>query len=93
MRKAFDCVAMKDDIQKRMRKQMKGLSCEQQRAAIRDALESSRSPIGELWRALESRAAGTASRVAEAGGVYGADGAATATRRTGGAHEGDRDRQ
>ena len=70
MKKAFDCVAMKDNIQRRMRKQMEGLSYEQRRVAIRTALESSRSPIGDLWRALERRELTRVGRVAEAGGTY-----------------------
>jgi len=73
MNKAFDCVAMKDGIQKRLLKQMKNLSCEQQHAAIRSALERSRSPIGKLWRALESRETKRAGCVAERGTAYGAE--------------------
>ncbi len=71
MKKAFDCVAMKDDIQKQMFKQMEGLSDEQRRAAVRDVLEKSRSPVGQLWRTLERRALADVGRVAETGEAYG----------------------
>jgi len=71
MKKTFDCMVLKDGIQQRMLKQMEGLSGMQQRAAIRNSLEKSRSPIGELWRALEQRSAVPTECVAEAGGAYG----------------------
>ena len=70
MKKAFDCVAMKDNIQRRLLKQMEGLSFEQRRVAIQSALENSRSPIGDLWRALERKELTRVARVAEAGGTY-----------------------
>ncbi len=73
MKKAFDCVAMKDNIQQRLLKQMEGLSYEQRRVAIKRVLDDSRSPIGDLWRALQDRAPAAASRVAEAGCGYGAE--------------------
>ncbi len=71
MKKNFDCVEMKDAIQQRMRRQMEGLSGEQRRAVLRDALEKSPSPIGDLWRALERRSTRPAECVAEAEGGYG----------------------
>jgi hypothetical protein len=71
MKKAFDCVAMKDDIQKQMFKQMEGLSDEQRRAAVREVLEKSRSPVGDLWRTLERRAMADVTCVAETGDAYG----------------------
>ena len=70
MKKSFDCVEMKDAIQQRMRRQMEGLSGEQKRAMLREALEKSPSTIGELWRALERRSARPAECVAEAEGGY-----------------------
>jgi len=72
MKKAFDCVEMKDNIQKLMFKQMEGLSDEQRRAAVRDVLEKSRSPVGQLWRTLERRGVADVGRVAETGETYGA---------------------
>jgi hypothetical protein len=71
MKKAFDCVAMKDVIQSRLLKQMKGLSFEQQAMSVRDALEHSCSPIGKLWRTLQSQESGKTGCVAEAGADYG----------------------
>jgi hypothetical protein len=71
MKKNFDCVKMKDGIQKRMIKQTEGLSGEERRAVLRAALEKSLSPIGELWRALERRSTTPADCVAETGGGYG----------------------
>jgi len=73
MKKTFDCVAMKDDIQKQMFKQMEGLSHEQRRAAVRTVLEKSRSPVGDLWRTLERRAMEGVTCVAETGEAYGAE--------------------
>lgn len=72
MKKAFDCVAMKDAIQKQMIKQIAGLSDEQRRAAVRDVLEKSHSPIGDLWRTLERRATADGTCVAETGEMNGA---------------------
>ena len=71
MKNAFDCVAMKDAIQKQMIKQIEGLSDEQRRAAVRDVLEKSRSPIGDLWRTLKRRATADGTCVAETGGMFG----------------------
>jgi hypothetical protein len=71
MKKSFDCVEMKDRIQQKMRKQMEGLSGEQRRALLRDALDKSVSPIGDLWRALGQRSQTYADCVAETGSGYG----------------------
>jgi hypothetical protein len=76
MKKNFDCVEMKDGIQQRMRRQMEGLSSEQRRVLLRDALEKSLSPIGELWRALERRSVTPVDCVAEAGTAHGVTGKA-----------------
>lgn len=71
MKKEFDCMSMKNGIQKRMLKQMEGLSSEQQRMVVRDALEESQSSIGELWRALGNKARSSANCVAETIEAYG----------------------
>jgi hypothetical protein len=73
MKKTFDCIAMKDAIQQRLLKRMEGLSYEQRRAAVRDVLEKSRSPVGDLWRKLELRAMAGVARVAETGEAYGGE--------------------
>lgn len=70
MKKAFDCVAMKDAIQKQMIKQIAGLSGEQRRAAVRDVLEKSHSPIGDLWRTLGRRATADGTCVAETNAMF-----------------------
>jgi len=71
MKKTFDCVAMKDAIQKQLSRQVEGFSAEQRRAAMREVLEKSRSPIGDLWRTLERRAMADVTCVAETGEAYG----------------------
>jgi hypothetical protein len=70
MAKTFDCLAMKDNIQRQLLQQTEGTTFEQRRGAIQRALEVSRSPIGDLWRALERRQAMRAGCVAETGEVY-----------------------
>jgi len=71
MKKDFDCVAMKDDIQRRLLREMRGLSPERQRAAIHQTLQRSRSPVGVLWRALVGGGIGSARCVAEGRAPYG----------------------
>ncbi len=70
IKKNFDCVAMKDGIQRRLLKRMGNLTCEQRRSAIRDTLEESRSPIGALWRALAKGDCGRVGCIAEGGVKY-----------------------
>jgi hypothetical protein len=76
MKKPFDCVVMKDVIQRRLLKQMKGLSVEQQAMAVRGALEHSGSPIGKIWRALQRQEIGKPGCVAEGGAEYGSSASA-----------------
>jgi hypothetical protein len=71
MKKHFDCVAMKDRIQRRLLTEMKGLTTEQKRATIREVLDGSLSSVGELWRQISGEARTTTSRVAESAAVYG----------------------
>jgi len=70
MAKTFDCLAMKDNIQRRLLQQTEGATFEQRRVANQHALEVSRSPIGELWRALERRKTIRVGCVAETGVTY-----------------------
>jgi len=70
MKKAFDCVAMKNGIQRRLLKRMGNLTCEQRRSAIQATLEASRSPIGALWRALAKEDCGRVGCVAEGSVEY-----------------------
>jgi non-homologous end joining protein Ku len=71
MKKAFDCVEMKDRIQRRLMREMAGKSTAERHAEIRDTLLRSRSPIGELWRVLEERSIDHGARVAETSAHYG----------------------
>jgi len=74
MKKQFDCVAMKERIQQGLQAELEGLSPGQRRERMLSCLRGSRSPIGELWRALERRNSESASHVAEADGRYGGKG-------------------
>lgn len=73
MKKKFDCVNMKNEIQTRLLRDQAGLSGPERVAAIQRALESSQSPIGGLWRKLKDREEGRVARVAEERGKYGKD--------------------
>ena len=46
----FDCVALKDEVQGRLRRELQGLSDEEQRARIRQELEASDSIVARKWR-------------------------------------------
>ena len=50
--KTFDCVAMKDEIQKRRRQQYVGLSDEQIRQRIRETLATLSDPAARKWREI-----------------------------------------
>lgn len=50
--KAFDCLAMKSQLQRQLLDRLQGLTCDEQRAIIRNDLKQSNSPMGCLWRAL-----------------------------------------
>ena len=53
-KKDFDCVEMKNDIQKKILKEMEGLSPKDQRSKIRqDILANPR--LGSLWKKLEEK--------------------------------------
>ena len=71
MKKTFDCLVLKDNIQKQMLKQMEGFSADKRRETLRAALEASRSPIGNLWRTLGNRPIVDALCVAEKSTRYG----------------------
>lgn len=55
MKKKFDCVAMKNEIQHNLQNRWAGLANDQRRESIRRDLEGSSSPIGELWRHLSGQ--------------------------------------
>lgn len=48
-KKAFDCVQMKHEIQQQVMKEIAGLSCEERRQRLEDAIRSD--PIlGRIWQ-------------------------------------------
>ena len=50
----FDCIRLKDEIQARVARRFRGLSEAQVRSRTRRQLATSKSPIGRLWRSLET---------------------------------------
>jgi len=54
-KKDFDCVEMKDDIQRRLYEQRKNMTSQEEVEAIRKNLRTSQSPIAKLWRRIERR--------------------------------------
>ena len=73
MKKTFDCVDMKNEIQARLLRDQAGFSGPERVTAVQHALDRSRSPIGCLWRKLKDREEGRVARVAEDRGKYGKD--------------------
>ncbi len=59
--KTFDCVAMKNEIQRKLLERWKGLPEEEIREQIRHDLATSDSPSAKLWRRLTNRSADHAS--------------------------------
>ena len=53
--KAFDCVAMKDEIQRKLREKHKGMTDEEIRDRFLRELETSNSPIARWWRRVKDR--------------------------------------
>lgn len=51
-RKPFDCVAVKDAIQAKLRQKQEGLSDEQVLRRRRQWLETSDDPVARWWRSL-----------------------------------------
>ena len=51
-KKTFDCVAMKDEIQRRRRQQYADLSNEQIRQRMRETLANSSDPAARKWREI-----------------------------------------
>ena len=50
--KKFDCVAMKDRIQKRRREERSGMTEKEIDAQLDSGLRTSTSPIAQLWRRI-----------------------------------------
>ena len=55
--KTFDCVEMKDRIQAELQQSLQGLSPAEARAAIRDRLQQSSSPVARIWRRIHHESA------------------------------------
>lgn len=58
--KAFDCVAMKCEVQARLRHDFAGLSAEEERAQGVRELQTSDDIVARKWRALRERQAAAA---------------------------------
>lgn len=52
--KAFDCVEMKDAIQRKLREERSGMTDEQQREALREQLDTSQSTVAVWWRKIRA---------------------------------------
>ena len=50
--KAFDCVAMKRNLQAKLRKKWAGLTTEQIQDAIQKDLATSQTPLARWWRKM-----------------------------------------
>lgn len=55
--KAFDCVAMKDEIQRKLREQHQGMTDAEVRDRFLRKLETSDSSIARWWRTVRDRQA------------------------------------
>ena len=52
--KKFDCVAMKNEIQRKLLARRRNMTDAEAQADIRHKLETSRGPIGQLWGRLRT---------------------------------------
>ncbi|MFH1024097.1 MAG: hypothetical protein V1809_12010 [Planctomycetota bacterium] len=52
--KSFDCVKMKNDVQARLLKAREGKSDQEVRDILERKLQSSNSPVGRVWKKLQS---------------------------------------
>ena len=52
-KKDFDAVEIKNKIQAKLLKEYQGMTEHETRAAIREELSSSKSPVAQLWRKLQ----------------------------------------
>ena len=67
MKKTFDCVAMKNDIQKRLYEERKGMTPQEVKAAIEEKLDTSQAPIAQWWRKINkgNRIAGSSAGITQ----------------------------
>ncbi len=54
MNKTFDCVKMKNDIQRKMQAERSGMTDAQWIATLHETLEKSDSPLARRWRDLHA---------------------------------------
>ena len=52
--KTFDCVEMKNAIQRKLREERSGMTDKQQREALREKLDTSQSPAAVWWRKIRA---------------------------------------
>lgn len=55
MKKDFDCVEMKNEIQKRLYERRKNMTHQQELEDIEKRLTDSQSPIAQWWRRIEKK--------------------------------------
>ena len=53
--KKFDCVEMKNEIQRKLREQQKGMTDEEIRRQFLHEMETSDSPVAQWWRTVRDR--------------------------------------
>lgn len=55
MKKPFDCLKMKEEIQRKVQRETAGMTAVQFSQHVRRKLSSDTSPVGDLWRKLDMR--------------------------------------
>lgn len=55
MNKDFDCVEMKNEIQKRLHERRNNMTHQQELEDIENRLANSQSPIAQWWRRIEKK--------------------------------------
>ena len=55
MKKSFDCVEMKNEIQRRLHEERKGMTPSEIKVAVEEKLEKSQAPIAQWWRKINKK--------------------------------------
>jgi hypothetical protein len=55
MEKSFDCLKMKEEVQRKLRHRFDGMNAAQMNAAINAELTASQTPAGRFWRRLTAQ--------------------------------------
>lgn len=55
MQKSFDCLKMKDEVQRKLLHRFDGMNAAQMNAAIDAELSASQTPAGRFWRRLAAQ--------------------------------------